>query len=158
MAVGAGTIAAGAGTVCLAAAIAGGAFVYDLGAVYVSVKEKKPGGEGVRLILPGAIAPMGVWLAPKDKLRKALKDAEPYLPALHAAAAELAACPDTTFIEVVGPQEEVYIAKEGSRLVIDVDDKNETVHISMPLETVRFVAAQLANIQPSFEENPREAM
>ena len=152
----ASTIAAGAGTVVLAAAIVGGAFVYDMGAVYVSVKGKKPGSENIRLILPGAVAPVGVWLAPKAQLRKGLKDAEPYLPAIQAAAVEIAACPDTTLIEVVGRKEKVRIAKKGGHLVIDVDDTNETVHVSVPLETVRLVGAQLARISASSEEPPGE--
>ena len=56
MPVGTSTIAAGAGTLCLAATIAGGAFVYEMGVVHISVKAKKPGGDNVRLILPGAIS------------------------------------------------------------------------------------------------------
>ncbi len=144
MPIAASTVVAGAGTVALAAAIAGGAFVYDMGAVSVSVKAKKPGGDNVRLILPGAIAPVGVWLAPKGEIRKAVKDAGPYLPAIRAAAAELSECPDATFVEVVGPREKVHIAKRGSHIVIDVDDPDETVHVSLPLETVRLVTSQLA--------------
>lgn len=156
MPVGTSTIAAGAGTVFLAATIAGGVFVYEMGAVHVSVKSKKPGGENIRLILPGAVAPVGVWLAPKAKLRKGLKDAEPYLPAIQAAVDELAACPDTTLVEVIGPKEKVQIAKKGSHLVIDVDDANETVHVSVPLETVRLVAAQLAAVPASSDEQAGE--
>jgi hypothetical protein len=148
MPVAASTIEAGAGTVVLAAAVAGGAFVYDMGAVSVSVKSKKPGGDNVRLILPGAVVPVGVWLAPKDELRKAMKDAGPYLPAISAAAAELSECPDATFIDVVSLREKVQIAKRGSHIVIDVDDPNETVHVSVPSDTVRLVTSLLASIPP----------
>ena len=157
MPVGAGTFAGGAGTLLLAAAIAGGAFVYDMGAVYVSVKGKKPGGENVRLILPAAVAPVGVWLVPQKDLRQAMKEAGPYLPALQAAAEELADCPDFTLVEVSSRQEKVYIAKKGSHFVIDVDNPNETVHVSLPLEAVRTVASQLAAIPPAPEGNTEES-
>ena len=146
MPVGAGTAAGGAGTLFLAAAIAGGAFVYDLGAVSIHVQEKKSGGENIRLILPAAAGPVALWMVPKEKLREGAKEARPYLPAIEAAAQELSRCPDFTLVEVTNPHEKVHIAKRGGHLVIDVDDENETVHVSVPLEAARLIAAQLADI------------
>ena len=142
----AATVAGGAGTLALAAALMGGVFVYDMGAVSIRVRGKQPGGENVCLILPAAVAPVGVWLAPKKELRRAVNEAEPYMPALVAATDELARCPDFTLVEVNNPREKVRIAKQGDHLVIDVDDPNETVHVSVPLEAARLVAAQLARM------------
>lgn len=140
------TVAASAGTLCLAATLVGGAFVYDMGAVSVRVQEKNPGGDNIRLILPAAAAPVGVWLAPKAKLRKVKEKAGPYLPALRIAAAELERMPDFTLVEVTSAREKVHIQKRGGHLVIDVDDVNETVHVSVPLKAARVVAAQLDSI------------
>ena len=139
------TVATGAGTLCLAATLVGGIFVYDMGAVSVRVKGKKPGGDNIRLVLPAAVAPVGVWLAPKEKLREVEEKAGPYLPALAIAAAELERMPDFTLLEVTSPREKVRIHKKSGHLVIDVDDANETVHVSVPLKAARVVAAQLAS-------------
>ncbi len=140
------TVAAGAGTLCLAATLVGGIFVYDMGAVSLRVKAKRPGGDDIRLILPAAVAPVGVWLAPKAKLREAADESAPYLPALSIAAAELERLPDFTLVEVTSPREKVRIHKKSGHLVIDVDDVNETVHVSVPLKAARVVATQLASI------------
>jgi hypothetical protein len=154
MPAGAATVAGGAGTLFLAAAVMGGAFIYDMGAVSIRVQGKKPGGENIRLILPAAVAPVGVWLVPKKELREAAREAGPYMPAVMAAADELARCPDFTLVEVNSPHEKVRIAKQGGHLVIDVDDANETVHVSVPLDAARLVAAQLAGMS---SEEAREA-
>ena len=146
MPVGVGTVAGGAGTLFLAAALAGGAFIYDMGAISIHVQEKKPGGENIRLILPAAVAPVALWLVPKEKLREGAKEARPYLPAIEAAAQELSRCPDFTLVEVTNPHEKVLVTKRGGHLVIDVDDANETVHVSVPLEAARLIASQLADI------------
>jgi hypothetical protein len=143
MPAGAGTVAGGVGTLLLGAALAGGALVYDMGGVWVSVKAKKPGGENIRLVVPAAAGPVALWLAPKKDIRKAAKDARPWLPAIKAAAEELRNCPDGPLVEVTNPNEKVHIAKQGGALVIDVDDPNETVHVSVPLKMVGVMAAQL---------------
>lgn len=159
MPVATGTVAGGAGTLFLAAALAGGAFIYDMGAISIHVQEKKPGGENIRLILPAAVAPVGVWLAPKGKLREAAREAGPYLPALEAAAQELARCPDFVLVQVESPHEKVLVTKRGGHLVIDVDDENETVHVSVPLEAARLIASQLADIpaEAAGKESPPDS-
>lgn len=54
---GAGAVAGGAGAMVLGTLLVAGAFVYDMGAVRVSVREKSPGGENIRLIVPAAAVP-----------------------------------------------------------------------------------------------------
>ena len=48
-----------------------GAFVYHVGAVWVDVREKKPGGDHVRLVVPAIIAPVAAMMVPKAKLNEA---------------------------------------------------------------------------------------
>ncbi|MBZ5514686.1 MAG: hypothetical protein LAN62_07555 [Acidobacteriia bacterium] len=139
----AAAVAGGVGTVLLGAALAGGALIYDMGGVWVSVKAKKPGGDNIRLVVPAAAGPVALWLAPKKNIREAAKEARPWLPAIKAAAEELGNCPDGPLVEVTNPHEKVLIAKQGGALVIDVDNPNETVHVSVPLKMVGIIAAQL---------------
>ncbi len=138
-----GVVAGGVGVVLLGAALAGGAVAYEMGGVWVSVKAKKPGGDNIRLVVPAAVAPVALWLAPKKNIREAAKEARPWLPAIRAAAEELRNCPDGPLIEVASPKEKVQVVKYDDALVIDVDDPNETVHVSVPLKVVGVVARQL---------------
>ena len=145
-------VAGGAGTLALAAVVMGGAFVYDMGAVHVSVQSKKPDGEHIRLIVPAVAAPIAMQFAPKRELQKALEEAGPYLPALKIALEELAKCPDGPFVQITSPREKVTIAKQGDALVIDVDDEGETVHVSVPLKAAGVVITQLQSIPPPSRE------
>lgn len=149
-------VAGGAGTLALAAVVVGGAFVYDMGAVRVSVQSKHPGGEHIRLIVPAVAAPIAMQFAPKRELQKAIEEAGPYLPAIKIALEELAKCPDGPFVQVTGPREKVNIAKQGDALVIDVDDEGETVHVSVPLKAVGVVISQLESIPPPNREERAE--
>jgi hypothetical protein len=148
MPTGPGMVAGGAGTLALAAAVVGSAFVYEMGAVRISVQSKKPGGEHIRLVVPAVAAPIAMQFAPKRDLQRAVEDAGPYLPAIKIALEELAKCPDGPFVQVTSPHEKVNISKQGDALVIDVDDEGETVHISVPLKAAGVVVAQLESMPP----------
>ena len=149
-------VAGGAGTLALAAVVVGGAFVYDMGVVRVSVQSKKPDGEHIRLIVPAVAAPIAMQFAPKRELQKAIEEAGPYLPAIKIALEELAKCPDGPFVQVTNRHEKVNIAKQGDALVIDVDDEGETVHVSVPLKAVGVIVAQLESIPPPNREERAE--
>ncbi len=125
-----------------------GAFVYHVGAVWIDVREKKPGGDHVRLVVPAIIAPVAAMMVPKAKLNEAPRELQEWLPTIEAATEELSRCPDSVFVQVDSPKEHVKIAKSGDHLVIDVDDPGETVHVSIPIRAVAYTARQLANSAP----------
>jgi len=159
---GAGAVAGGAGAMVLGTLLVAGAFVYDMGAVRVSVREKNPGGENIRLIVPAAAVPVVLEFVPDAKLQDAAEEARPWLPVIEAVSEELARCPDGPLVEVISPHEKVTIVKRGDSLVIDVDDVNETVHVSVPLKVVGVVARQIGRVPPakadrSAEPAPAEA-
>jgi hypothetical protein len=85
---------------------------------------------------------------PDAKLQEAAEEARPWLPVIEAVSEELARCPDGPLVEVVSPHEKVSIVKQGDSLIIDVDDANETVHISVPLKVVGIVARQIGRVPP----------
>jgi len=120
-----------------------GIVTYEAGAVRISVHEKKPGGDHVRLIVPAVLVPLGLHFVPAKQLHKNAAEIRQWLPALKAASQELEHCPDATFVEVKGPDENVGIRKSGDSLVIDVDDPGETVHVSFPLRMVTAAVRQL---------------
>lgn len=143
---GAGAVAGGAGAMVLGTLLVAGAFVYDMGAVRVSVRGKSPGGENIRLIVPAAAVPVVLEFVPDAKLQEAAEEARPWLPVIEAVSEELARCPDGPLVEVSSPHEKVSIVKQGDSLIIDVDDANETVHISVPLKVVGIVARQIGRV------------
>ena len=145
---GAGAVAGGAGAMVLGTLLVAGAFVYDMGAVRVSVREKSPGGENIRLVVPAAAVPMVLEFVPDGKLQEAAEAARPWLPVIEAASEELARCPDGALVEVTSPHEKVSIVKRGDSLIIDVDEANETVHVSVPLKVVGVVARQIGRVSP----------
>jgi hypothetical protein len=126
-----------------AMALVTGAFVYHVGAVWIDVREKHPGGEHVRLVVPAIIAPIAAMMVPKEKLHNAPQELQQWMPTIEAATEELSNCPDTVFVQVESRNEHVKIAKVGDHLVIDVDDPGETVHVSFPIRAVAYTARQL---------------
>jgi len=144
----AGTVAGGAGAMVLGTLLVAGAFVYDMGAIKVSVQGKKPGGENIRLIVPAAAVPLALPFVPDKNLQEAAEQVRPWLPAIEAATEELARCPDGPLVQVTSKREKVSIVKRADSLVIDVDDTNETVHVSVPLKVVGIVARQIGRVPP----------
>ena len=121
-----------------------GLVAYSEGAVTVYVREKQPQGTRIWLPVPALLVEVGMRFAPTDKLREASVEIRPWLPAIEAASKELARCPDATLVEVRNATEHVLISKQGDTLRIDVDDDNDTVHVSVPVEFVNSLARDLA--------------
>lgn len=128
--------------------LAGAGVVYQYGAVTVYVEEKKPGGDRVRLWIPGVLAPVALKLVPAEELRLP-PEARQWMPALRAAGEELARVEDFTLVEVREPGEHVTIVKRHGALIIDVESADETVHISLPLRVVVSVAQELEAARPA---------
>ncbi len=121
-----------------------GLVAYSEGAVTVYVREKQPQGARIWLPVPALLVEVGMRFAPPAKLREASTQIRPWLPAIEAASNELARCPDATLVEVKNATEHVLIAKQGDILRIEVDDDNDTVHVSVPVEFVNSLARDLA--------------
>ena len=129
-------------------ALAGAGVVYQYGAVKVYVEEKKPGGERVRLWVPGVLAPVALKLVPAEELRLP-PEARRWMPALRVAGEELERVEDFILVEVEDGRERVRIEKRNGALVIDVVSPDETVHLSVPLRVVLSVARQLESAGPA---------
>jgi len=129
--------------------LATGAVVYQFGAVEVTVEEKTPEGDRVRLWVPGVLAPVAMQLIPDAELRRLPPEARRFLPAVRAAAEELRRVPDFVLVEVEDGNERVRIEKRHGALVIDVVSDEETVHVSVPLRVVTSVARRLESARPA---------
>ena len=131
------------GTVALA-----GAYVVQEGAVRIAVDQRPAGEKHIRLLLPAALVPLGLKFVPDEKLREAVAQARPWLPAVRAASQELGRLPDADLLEVQDTRDHVRLSKRGRLLVLDVESTCETVHISFPVKTLEQVAQRLASLGP----------
>jgi hypothetical protein len=133
----------------LATAVVGSAALSSEGFIHVKVHEKQPDGNNVNLVLPAAVVPLTLAFVPKSRLADASANVRAYLPIIDAAIPALMRSPDGVLVEVVDPSEHVRIAKTGGSLVVDVNDKDDVVHVSVPLCAAQIALHQIAEANGS---------
>jgi hypothetical protein len=135
------------GKILLGTMLVGGAVVMQDGIISVNVREKQPGGHHIWFVAPGAIVPFGLKLAPARHLQEHMRDTRQWMPVVHAALDALEKSPDGVFVEVEAPDQHVRVQKSWGRLVVDVDDPGEEVHVAVPLRVVRHVLSEIEELQ-----------
>lgn len=116
-----------------------GAAVYGAGLINIHVQEKREEGKNIRVLLPGVLVQLGVRFVPDKQMRRAAEHLRPWLPTLRAATRGLQDVPDGPLVEVSNGREQVSVVKRRGSMVIDVNAKRETVHVSFPVRLVDFV-------------------
>jgi len=129
--------------VIVGVALLTGLVAYSEGAVIVYVHEKKPEGHRIWVPAPALLVDLGVRFVPEERLRDALQDLRPWLPAIEAAGHELERSPDGLLVEVKDRTDHVMVSKGGDVLRVDVDSETETVHVSVPISLIESVAERL---------------
>jgi len=119
-------------------------YTFHEGMVRVSVDEHRPNGDHVHIMVPAALIPAAMHLAPRHSMEHAVHHAGPWMPVVQEIAKELRNYPDTQFVEVQDGNEHVVIRTESGTLRIDVDSPDETVHVVCPLSTIEHISEQLA--------------
>ncbi|MGB8524076.1 MAG: hypothetical protein WCD43_14010 [Candidatus Acidiferrales bacterium] len=132
-----GTAVAGAGVLC------------SEGMIEVKVVERQPEVHHVYVIAPAMLVPIGMHFAPQRDLSRAAAQIRPWMPTIRAALDQLRESDDVTLVEVKEPGEHVRVAKEGSSIVVDVQDEDETVHVSTPIRAISSTIEQLAASGPT---------
>jgi hypothetical protein len=140
-----GKIALGA----VGTAVAGLGLLCSEGMVEVRVVERQPEVHHVYVIAPAMLAPIAVHFAPQRDLSRAAAEIRPWMPTIRAALDQLRETDDMTLVEVKGPGEHVRVTKEGGSLVVDVEDQDDTVHVSTPIRAISSTMEQLAAASPS---------
>lgn len=128
----------GAGTLALATM-----YTFSEGTIRVDVDEHHASGSHVHFWVPAKVAPMALHFVPDDKLRQATEHAKEWYPVLKAVAKSLKEHPDANLVEVQDREERVHIRTEGGRVRVDVVDRDEDVHVAVPIATIEDVADQL---------------
>ncbi len=100
-------------------------------------------GRHVHVWVPAAIVPMAMHVMPRHNLQRAAEQAKPWLPTLRALTKELEKYPNAEFVSVSGEDEHVRVRTYNGKLLIDVDEPDEQVHVACPLAMMRDVANEL---------------
>ncbi len=132
----------------LGTALAGAAALSSEGFIYVNVQEKHPGGTHVRVLVPAALVPATLYFVPRRHFANAPHDLRTALPIIDAAIPALDNCPDGLLVEVVDSGEHVLVANRAGSIVVDVNDPDETVHVSVPLRAAQSAIHQIAEATP----------
>jgi hypothetical protein len=129
-------------------AVLGVGLLCSEGFVNVRVLEKKPQGHDIYIVAPAMIAPIAMHFVPKRHIANTSADIRPWLPAIRAGLDQLRESDDVTLVEVKDRYEHVQIAKRCGSIVVDVDDNDETVHVSTPIGAISSTIEQLAAATP----------
>jgi hypothetical protein len=127
------------GTLALAAG-----YTLQEGMVRVSVDEHRANGDHVHLMVPAALIPVAMRLAPRDAMENAARQAGSWLPTVQSIAKELRRLPDAEYVEVRDADEHVFIHTQNGKLLIDVESPDETVHVACPLATIEHISEEIA--------------
>ena len=132
----------------LGTALVGGAALSSEGFIYVNVQEKHPGGTHVNVFVPAALVPTVLHFVPKQRFGNGSPDMRETLPIIDAVIPALKDSPDGVLVEVEDPGEHVLVAKHGGSIVVDVNDPDQTVHVSVPLIAAQSAIHQIAEARP----------
>jgi hypothetical protein len=131
-----------AGTMVLA-----GAYTFHEG--ITRVDEDHPGGRHVHVWVPAAVVPMAMHFVPRRHLEHAAAQAGPWLPTIRALTRELEKYPEAQLVEVRSSDEHVSIRTHDGKLLIDVSEPGEQVHVACPLAMLDHVSRELQANAPS---------
>lgn len=128
----------------LGTAVVAGAALSSEGFIHVKVHEKDANGHKINLLVPAAAVPVTLRFLPPEHLAEASENIRPYLPIIDATIPALEECPDGVFVEVTDENERVVISKSGGSLVVDVNDEDDVVHVSVPLRAAQSSIHEIA--------------
>ena len=125
-----------------ATTVLAGAYTFHDGVMRVD--EDNSNGRHVRVWAPAAIVPMAMHFVPRHNMEHAAEQVRPWLPTLRALTKELEKYPNAEFVDVRdGGDQHVRISTHNGKLLIDVDQPDEHVHVACPLAVMRDVANEL---------------
>jgi hypothetical protein len=129
---------------------AAGVYTFHDGIAQVHVDDHK--GTHVHIWAPAAIVPIAMHVIPKRELHKFPHEAQQAIPTLRVLVKELENYPDSEFVEVRDSDTHVRVRTVGSKVVVDVVDREEKVHVVCPLAMVRDVVESLNDIKAEADD------
>jgi hypothetical protein len=128
--------------------IVAAAGVYTFHEGVMRVDEDHSNGRHVHVWLPAAIVPMALYVIPGWHFARAASQAGPWLPTVRALTKELKKYPEAELVEVEDANQHVHIRTHLGKLLIDVRNSDETVHVACPLAMIEDVSRELEAKSP----------
>jgi len=125
-----------------------GAAVSSEGFIHVEVHEKQPNGANVNVFVPAVLATTALHFVPNREFSHDSEELRSCLPIIDAAIPALRDAPDGVLVEVKDAKEHVLVQKIGGAIVVDVDDAEDVVHVSVPLRAAQNAIHQIAEADP----------
>lgn len=135
-------------------ALAGVGLVCSEGLIEVNVVEKQPERHHIYVLAPALLVPIGMRFAPRRDMAQASREIQPWLPTIRAALDGLRKSDDVTLVEVKEQGQHVRVAKSGGALVVDVENDDETVHLSAPIRAISSSLEELAAAGSAAQSQP----
>lgn len=129
--------------------VTGLGLLFSEGVVEVKVVEKQPEVHHIFVVAPAILAPIGIHFVPRHHLCGAAEQLAPHLPEIRAALEGLRESEDLTFVDVREHDQHVLVKKSGGSIVVDVQDKDETVYVSVPIRAISSTVEELAAASPA---------
>jgi hypothetical protein len=131
-----------------ATVVLAGAYTFREGLLSVDVDQSRGNGSHVHVWLPAAVVPMALHFVPRHKMEEAGEKTEQFMPLVHVVAKELQKYPEAELVEVRDGEQHVHIRTHDGKLLIDVEEPGEEVHVACPLATIDDVSRELASFAP----------
>jgi hypothetical protein len=131
---------------CGTVAVAG---VYTFHEGVMRVDEDHYDGRHVHVWIPAVIVPVALHFVPSRHFERPLEQAGPWLPTLRELTKQLKRYPEADFVEVEGGRQHVHIRTHQGKLLIDVTEPDETVHVACPLVMMEDIARELEAKAPA---------
>ncbi|MFH1278153.1 MAG: hypothetical protein ABIK65_07220 [Candidatus Eisenbacteria bacterium] len=109
----------------------------------IEVEVREACGTDVRFSVPVSFLLLALPFMPSEAYEGMPPEAVRYMGAVRIVGDELEKMPDFTMVEVESPGHRVLVRKLGKRLVVDVDDGGDVVHVSIPIGAVERVAKRI---------------
>ena len=130
-------------------ALAGAGIICCEGMISVNVETRQPEKHHVVVVAPAMLVPIAMHFVPKDRFEEPAREIQPWVPTIRASLDALNESDDITFVEVKEPNRNVRVTKSGGSIVVDVNDENETVHVSTPIRAIESAIEELAAASPA---------
>ncbi len=131
---------------CLLTMIGVAFAVYHAGVLVVDVQDKREGSH-IFIPVPMLMADFGLLFLPKENRMQIHEELAGHGEMARALARELADCPDGVFLEVEDGNEKVVIEKSGDNFIVDVNSKDESVYLKIPISSSGRILNKLAEMQ-----------
>jgi len=131
---------------------AAGAYTMHDGIAQVQVDDTH--GTHIHIWAPAAIVPIAMHIVPKRELHKFPHEAQQAIPILRVLAKELPNYPNTEFVEVRDSDTHVRVHTVGSKVVVDVVDPENKVHVVCPIAMIQDMVDSLNDLQDDDDTGP----